>query len=89
MTNPIIVDAEEVLKVLEDVGGVAGFFYPAIVPFLPLIPAVLNALVIVQQATGGTSDSTINDVINTLTPGKPNAPSLTDENPSDFPFNSR
>jgi hypothetical protein len=89
MSNTILTDTEEVLKVLEDVGGVAGFFYPAVIPFLPLIPAVLNALVIVQKATGGTSDATIKDVINTLTPGKPNAPSLTDENPSDFPFNSR
>ncbi|HKD44697.1 MAG TPA: hypothetical protein VKD24_03500 [Candidatus Angelobacter sp.] len=60
--------------------SVLSIFFPplkAAIPFLSLIPVVIQAVQTVQAATGGTPASATAAVVQHLTPGQPNAPALT------------
>lgn len=42
-----------------------------------LLPSVLKAVDTVEQQTGKSTDASVQEVVNHLTPGQPNSPSLT------------
>lgn len=84
--STIVTDVADVTKALQAIEGffstivpIVGSFYPpveAVVPFLPAITAALTAVNTVATQSGADIATAIQDVVNTLTPGKPNAPAL-------------
>jgi hypothetical protein len=78
-----LAEIDQALKIVNEVMptalGAVSFFFPqaaVITPFLPLFQQVISAVDIVQQDTGKPVLDVIQDVINHLTPGQPNAPAL-------------
>ena len=64
---------------LPQILNVLSVFLPqvkVILPFLNLLPLAIQAVGVVQQATGGSTASATEAVTQHLTPGAPNAPSL-------------
>jgi lysozyme family protein len=71
--------AQAIENVLPTVISIVGTFYAPInlvTPFLPLIQQALTAVNTVATQSGTDIATAIQDVVNTLTPGKPNAPAL-------------
>ena len=67
---------------LPSILGIISTFVPQLKPllaFFPLIGVALNAVKVVQQATGGTAQDATAAVISHLTPNLPNAPSLANQ----------
>lgn len=50
--------------------------FSALTGFLKFLPLAIQAIQLVQQATGGTVQQAAQAVADHLTPGKPNAPAL-------------
>ncbi len=59
--------------------SVVSIFFPAakaLIPFLALLPEVINAVEIVMKATGGDFSTAMAEVSSHLTPGQPNSAAL-------------
>jgi outer membrane receptor protein involved in Fe transport len=71
-----VAEVADVLQALEMLEPILATFVPGAAAWLPLFNIAVQATQTVANDTGKPLQSTITDVINHLTPGQPNAPSL-------------